>query len=233
MKKMFLLPVFFISFGSLSAIADTTYTTINGAVNLVAGLSNVIMSSALNSTNQASGISYITDTSWSDTGIANLGGVGSGAPNNGILAGFFGGGTYFNASSKVILIGVYGGSSPAWGSWRVRLFLSDGNLSAPLDFTDADLILNPSIQTSSNPSFFENLNGSTLLPGQVSTTYQELNIGAFDTGNIGIQGIELSNLTIGYPDLTYIGVTGVPEPSALSLLAVGLGGLAMLRRRCG
>jgi len=34
-----------------------------------------------------------------------------------------------------------------------------------------------------------------------------------------------------WPDITWIGVTGVPEPSALSFLAIGLGGLAMMRRR--
>lgn len=83
--------------------------------------------------------------------------------------------------------------------------------------------------------FFKIFDGIALLPGAVNTYYQELNIGAFDTGNIGFKGIELSNMGFQYPDVSYIGVTSpVPEPSTYALIALsaaGLGGYLLRRRR--
>lgn len=91
----------------------------------------------------AKGIQYITDSSWS-TGIANLGreGVPLGTANGGILAGTFGGQTYFGSTNGIILIGV-GSESPAWGSWTIRLILSNDNYSSPISFTDSNLVKNP------------------------------------------------------------------------------------------
>ena len=62
-----------------------------------------------------------------------------------------------------------------------------------------------------------------------------MDIAAFDSNNIGFKGIELSNMGPSYPDVAYIGVTGVvPEPSTYALLALsaaGLGGYVLRRRR--
>lgn len=107
----------FSAFAVATVSADTTYTTLAGPVNLMAGLSNLTVNTAINTTNQAVGIQAITDNSWS-TAIFNLGGVSNGGPsitNNGILAGTFGSGTYFSGANQIILIGGYNGVSPAWG----------------------------------------------------------------------------------------------------------------------
>lgn len=213
-----------------SASATTTYTTLSGEVNLVAGLTNLSSSTAINPTNQATGIDLITDDSWS-TGIANLG--GGGVPIDGTLAGSFGGATYFAGTSGIILIGA-GGAELDWGSWTIRLLLANDTYSSPISFTDGAQVLNPSVLTAANSEFF--MHGNMFYPGATPTHYQVLNVAAFDPGNIGFKGIELSNLGTDYPDLNYIGVTGstspVPEPSA-SLSLLGLLGAGLLYRRRG
>jgi hypothetical protein len=239
MKKSILLITLFVAavvFGPLRADAQSTYTTTNGTVNLLAGLTNLSSATAINTTNQATGISYITDSSWSTTGIENLGGSSSGAPIlNGTLAGTFGGGTYFAVSNSIILIGAYGGGTNVlWGGWTVRLLLSDDNYSPAISFTNADLALNPAVTI--NPSWYRNELANTQSFGTLPTLYQELNIAAFDTGNIGVKGIELSNFTSQFADITYIGMTDnvIPEPSTYALLALsaaGLGGYVLRRRR--
>jgi hypothetical protein len=94
----------------LVAGAQSTYTLTNGEVNLVAGLTNLTSVTAINAVNQSVGIDYITDSSWSATGIGNLGSVG------GTLAGTFGGANYFASSNNVILIGSANSlGGPAWG----------------------------------------------------------------------------------------------------------------------
>jgi hypothetical protein len=45
---------------------------------------------------------------------------------------------------------------------------------------------------------------------------------------VGFFGNEMGGMTAQFDDIS---IQGVPEPSALSLLAVGLGGWAMIRRR--
>lgn len=223
----------FSAFAVATVSADTTYTTLAGPVNLVAGLSNLTVNTAINTTNQAVGIQAITDNSWS-TAVFNLGGefsVGL-APNNGILAGTFGSGTYFSGANQIILIGGYNGVSPAWGGWTVRLLLSDNSYSSSVAYTNSDLLLNPTVTANASLSSFNNANASTFSPGAFNTLYQILDLSAFDTANIGVKGIEMSNMTSSFPDISYIGVvSNVPEPSALSLLVIGMAGLAALRRR--
>lgn len=236
MKKMKLPIVLLVA--ALSAIprgasAQSTYTTTNGTVNLFAGLTNLSSATAINTTNQSVGIGYITDGSWS-TGILNLGAVGSPAtPNNGTLAGSFGG-TYFGNSNGIILIGL-GAGAPAWGSWTIRLLLSDDTYSSAISFSDADLVTNVGVLSATNTSIFQNVSGSQFVANAFDTFYQELNIAAFDTGDIGFKGIELSNMGANYPEISYIGVTNViPEPSTYALLALsaaGLGGYVLRRRR--
>ncbi|MGA1124939.1 MAG: PEP-CTERM sorting domain-containing protein [Chthoniobacterales bacterium] len=243
MKKHILplaLSVAAVVFSPLRADAQSTYTTTNGEVNLIAGLTNLSSATAINTTNQATGISYITDSSWS-TGIANLGGEadpvnpsGNPLPNNGTLAGTFGGGTYFASLNGIILIGA-GSTNSAWGGWTLRLLLSDDTYSGSISYTDSDLVTNSSVTTATNSEFFQNTLASVISPGAVPTYYQTLDIADFDTGNIGIKGIEMSAMAFPFPDITYIGVTGVvPEPSTYALLALsaaGLGGYVLRRRQ--
>ena len=93
MKKHILplaLSVAAVVFSPLRADAQSTYTTTNGTVNLIAGLTSLSSFTAINDiTNQAAGITYITDNSWS-TGIINLGNAIDASPNNGTLAGHVG-----------------------------------------------------------------------------------------------------------------------------------------------
>jgi hypothetical protein len=205
-----------------------TYTTLTETLNLVAGLSNLTDASAINTTNQATGVGYITDDYWS-TGITNLGANGS----NGILAGDFGGASYDSSAYGVILIGG-GGPTPAWGSWTVRLLLSDNTYSSPFTFTDSDLTLNQTVTTGTDPAtgtWFRDGDGSTEVPNGF-TYYQQLNLAAFDPSQLGVKGIELSSLTDPYPDISYLGVTAaVPEPSTLALACIGLLAAAGMYRR--
>jgi len=222
-------------FSPLRADAQSTYTTTNGTVNLLAGLTNLSIATAINTTNQATGISYITDSSWS-TGIANLGTSSPNlSPNNGTLAGSFGGGTYFASLHSIILIGV-GGANSGWGGWTLRLLLSNDTYSSPISYTDGNLVANLTVTTATDTEFFESRTGTTFAPGAAPTYYQMVDIAAFDTGNIGVKGLEMSGLTEPYPDIAYIGVTDyvIPEPSTYALLALsaaGLGGYILRRRR--
>jgi hypothetical protein len=227
------LPILAILFGAAvqPLTASVTYTTLDGEVNLIAGLSNLTTTTAIGTTNQSVGISYITDSSWS-TGIENLGGLSSNVPNNGKLAGTFGGGTFFGTSNGIILIGAVGNF---WGSWTIRLLLSDDTYSSASSFSSDNLVQNSAAMTAPDSVFFANFSGfvpagTNFSPGSLASFYQELDITAFDTNNIGFKGIELSNMGDPFPDLTYIGVTGsVPEPTT-SLLSV-LGATMLLRRR--
>jgi hypothetical protein len=226
-----------VGFSPLVASAQSTYTTLNGTVNLVAGLTNLTSVTAINTTNQTVGIAYITDGSWS-TGIANLGAAGDYyTPNNGTLAGDFGGGTFFADSANIILIG--SGGPGSWGNWTIRLLLQDDSYSSAITFSDADLASNPSVLLDANSQFFQNTNGSSLSLGAIGTYYQELDLAAFDTGNIGVKGIEMSNIQSFFPDIAYIGVTdsgsaAVPEPGQVAaslLLLSGIGGYVWMKRR--
>lgn len=216
------------------AYAQATYTTTNGTVELVAGLTNLTDTSAINNTT-ATINNLITDDSWS-TGILNLGNAlnAGGVPNNGILAGDFGGDTFFAASNSIILIG-YGQTGVNWGGWTVRLLLSDDTYSGPQSFTSVDATRNTNAVTASVvDGIYQNFTGGFLSLGASVTAYQELDIATFDPNNIGIKGIELSNMSNTFPDLSYIGVTAVPEPSTYALLALsaaGLGGYVLRRRR--
>jgi len=239
MKKSILRLTLFVAavvLGPLRADAQSTYTTTNGTVNLLAGLTNLSSATAIGVTNQSVGIDYITDSSWS-TGIENLGALSASVPNNGTLAGTFGGGTFFGTNNGIILIGAVGN---LWGSWTIRLLLSDDTYSSGSSFSTNNMVQNASVLTAPDSVFFANKTGvvpagTDFFPGSVATWYQELDIAAFDSNNIGFKGIELSNMGDPFPDVAYIGVTGViPEPSTYALLALsaaGLGGYVLRRRQ--
>ena len=217
-------------FSPLVASAQSTYTTANGELSLVAGLTNLTDVTAIGTTNQSVGINYITDSSWSATGIANLGSSG------GSLAGTFGGANYFASSNSVILIGSANSQgNPAWGSWTVRMLLSNDTYSSPFSYTNSNLVNNtiPAAALDANNSFFVNSSGNLATATPLNTYFQQLNIADFDTGNIGVKGIELSSMGTPFPDISYIGVTAVPEPSTYAMALAGLlcGGLSTLRRR--
>jgi hypothetical protein len=92
-------------------------------------------------------------------------------------------------------------------------------------------------------SYINNDNSGVIYSaGAMGTAYHELDIGAFDTSNIGFKGIELSNFSEPWADLYYIGVTslGAPDPSpvpepgqvaASLLLLAGIGGYVWMKRR--
>lgn len=223
----------------LVADAQSTYTLTNGEVMLVAGLTDLTSATAISTVNQSVGIDFITDSSWSTTGIVNLG-LGAGA-SGGTLAGTFGGGNYFASTNNVILIGTENSIGRAgWGGWTVRMLLSDDTYSAnSISYLTNALVKNTNSAAlmASNSTFFVNQNGTTITSSIYPITfYQLLDIAEFDTNNIGVKGIELSGMTLDpqYPDLTFIGVTAVPEPSTYALLALsaaGLGGYVLRRRR--
>lgn len=217
-----------------TASAQSTYTTVtDNTLNLVAGLTTLTDSSAVNANATPTQLGYITDNSWS-TGMNNIGTtIGSS------LAGTFGGATYYHASNSILIIGAYNPASGviAWGSFDVRLLLSNGSYSNALHVTEGMVTLNPNSPTSTSFVSYLSDSGTTMSPGvSVGTAYTSLAISDFDTGNIGIKGIKLENFEWPNPDLVFIGVTGesaaVPEPSTYGL---ALGGLALavvaLRRR--
>jgi hypothetical protein len=233
-----------VAFSPLGARAQSTYTTLNGTVNLVAGLTNLTSFEAIStSPNLSTGIQFITDGSWS-TGIQNLGHPP--APSEGTLAGSFGGATYFGSSNGIILIGLtppppFGYS---WGSYTIRLLLSDDTYSSPISFygdydSSTYAVNNRAVTMDANSQFYTIVIDSL---GAAGTAYHELDIGAFDTSNIGFKGIELSNFSEPWADLYYIGVTslGAPDPSpvpesgqvaASLLLLAGIGGYVWMKRR--
>lgn len=105
--------------------------------------------------------------------------------------------------------------------------MSNDTYSTGISYSNSDLVVNPAVLTAAGVEFFQNSDGGIFSPGAVNTYYQLLDIAAFDTGNIGVKGIELSNMGAQYPDITYIGVTeAVPEPSTYALLALSAAGLA-------
>jgi len=227
-----------VAFSPLGTQAQSTYTTLNGSVNLIAGLANLTSTTVIHPTNQATAIDYITDGSWS-TGLLNMGWPP--IPPSATLAGSFGGGTYFGNSNGIILIGL-GGPVPSWGSWSIRLLLGNDTYSSLLNFTNSDLVPNLEVLSATDSPYVAH-DGTIENMGAMPTYYQVLDIAAFDTNNFGFKGIELSNFGWRNPDISFIGVTDVvpgpdpspvPEPGQVAaslLLLAGIGGYVWMKRR--
>ena len=210
---------------SLNASAQTSW---NG-YSFQASLTDITTATAIGVTNHAQGIATLTDASV-DTGVANLGIYG------GVLIGNFGGGSYYHQSSADLVIVGAGPTSSTnqWGGFTVSLQLSDSSFTPGIVFPVGD---NRVLDGGVNPNdlaYYQNYNGTAFAPlgGQTEYYYLPLDISAFDTGGLGVTGIELSQMTSQFPDLSYIGVTGpVPEPGTLALVALGGAGWLSLRRR--
>jgi hypothetical protein len=235
-----------LTLAAASASAQSTYTTTNdGTLNLVAGLTTITEYSAANSNATAYDLSLLTDSSWSSTGIFNIGVGFVQELRTGTLAGNFGGGTYLDADYSIILIGNQAVNTstnhPYWGEWDVQLLLSNGTYSNAIHFTSFNTVENTLSPMALTYEYYNAVNDSRMtntLPFNNPTSYLKLNISDFDVTNIGVTGIKISgfNDTGVGPDLTYIGVVSggapVPEPSTYGL---ALGGLALavvaMRRR--
>ena len=153
--------------------------------------------------------------------------------------------TYSMATnSKNDLLHLTSGSTPFSGSFSadntVSFYFNDAGLSASLasvtpttymggffvdtqNFNIAGLLSSATLQY-----FIAAANGTTSFNG---VNYDLMSNEVADRiilSNVNQSG---ADFTTGTVNGTVLGVMAVPEPSALSLLAIGLGGLAMLRRR--
>jgi hypothetical protein len=79
-------------------------------------------------------------------------------------------------------------------------------------------------------SFSRGSNSSGLISRSLGSINSTFNWGSVNNISIGISSAQGGRITLGKDNLG-LRVAAVPEPSAFSLLAVGLGGLAMMRRR--
>jgi len=235
-------PLVLLTLVAASASAQSTYATPNeGTLNLVAGLTTLTDYSAANSNATAENLAFITDSSWSSTGVVNIGWGAMPAFKNGALAGNFGGGTYHDANYSIIMIGMTGIENGVqfWGDWNVQLLLSNGTYSSAIRFTSFDVVDNSTSKLAPPFQFYNApFNNVQTVQEQAPTGYLRLDISDFDLANIGVTGIKFSGFSdnsLGL-DLTYVGVVGaappIPEPSTYGLALGGLAlGIAALRRR--
>ena len=153
--------------------------------------------------------------------------------------------TYLEAgNSKNDLLHLTSGSTPFSGSFSrentVSFYFNDAGLSASLasltpttylggffvdssSFDIAGLLSNATKQY-----FIAAAGGSTTLNGVSYNLMSNEDASRIILSNVNQSG---ANFATGTVNGTVLGVMAVPEPSAFSLLAIGLGGLAMMRRR--
>jgi len=120
-----------------------------------------------------------------------------------------------SATYNVSLVPEYSGWTP------VNPFIVTGPNVDPFIVTGLNVVLAPSqnyFLIAQGASFNDIDHGYMSFPGMLSWGYNQNATGILENGNNG-----------GWSASTKI--SAVPEPSSLSLLAVGFGGLAMMRRR--
>jgi hypothetical protein len=88
--------------------------------------------------------------------------------------------------------------------------------------------------SSSGSSAFWSLSRGSNSSGLISSSLRSINStfnwGSVNNIQINISALQGGGITLGKDNLG-LRVAAVPEPSAVSLLAIGLGGLAVMRRR--
>jgi hypothetical protein len=209
----------FFIFGSLLGVSTTyaefSYQTADGTLNIVAGLSDPLLTGPFSGTPEVAPPS-IADQSLT-TGVGRLGWGRSGVT----LAGSFGS-IYFSDQHQIIAI-----SGRPFGLGNLRLLLSDDTYSASLAVTTSPVLRNgmARFEAYAYNDYGGGLYIDAIGPGILMDSYYQLiDVSAYDTNNIGIKGIEFLNLETTQPSLTYVGVAEVvPEPSTYALLIFGAG----------
>jgi len=236
-KKLFLVIGFvcFLSAGTKAGNTEIVFnddfnaangTTLQGRTPLVGTSWNVTSGASLIQ-NQSFDTSQSTSYTFAFGGLSRALGVGEEitlnfttlAPSSGkfLTTGWAGISLYTGGSggTERIFIGSVGGS-PNWG-------IQGGALSGTQIFSNiTSSAADVSFQYAYNTGNWSLSVGSESLSGTATTNL------AFNTLRIGGDFNNLANINV---DSLSASIITIPEPSTLSLLAIGLGGLAVIRRR--
>ena len=110
-----------------------------------------------------------------------------------------------------------------WQNWHHFAFSYDGSLATSMFYLDQQNL--PKIWIGSrNTTNIHNLVDSPLTLGYISGAFEGI-------GGASISDLRIYNRSLSGSEVQQIYAQEIPEPSALSLLVIGLGGLAILRRR--
>lgn len=206
-----------------SATASAAINTQLNGFTFTNGLSTLTDTSALNSTNKATATTYLTDNDilTFDTNIGSSAG--------GSLQGTFAGSLDASATG-VYIIGLSFGGNTLNGGFNVKL-LTAGGLTSARSYGDADFI--STTQTVGPFDYVQGLDG-TVVPqvaqgNNAKFAYLYISFSEFSVTRDQVLGIQFSDFSAQYPDLSYIsvgysGAPAVPEPSTYGL---ALGGLAL------
>jgi len=220
--------------GSIDPALWTRYYDTNNLIQVASGFS--VVSETTNNPVDT-GLEYNSllpiDQNWSIKAVMQIRN-GFNANTNGWLEGYVGVSSYSDWSNpnNSYLLGAlvkpWDETTPLTHSyWRENGGQQTFGSSSPVDFGDVEIRVDYSASTQNLLSYFKTSGsaGFTSMASQSTTSWTNLN------GFVLVVGGYASSTTAEAGDLTIKSIDIVPEPSALSLLAVGLGGLAMMRRR--